>query len=183
MRRLKSAPMVALAGPLFMFATLLIVSGVPKLANPASTTQALAAIGLPANLNVGRAVGAAEIGVGASVLTFGGAVPAAAMALLYAGFAGFILFGLRSARVKTCGCFGSDETPPSKLHLGIDLFAAVVAGILTVRPVGHLVEVMGETPWAGVPLVLLILIGTWLALIVLAILPALFAELRSLEAA
>jgi uncharacterized membrane protein YphA (DoxX/SURF4 family) len=175
--------MVELAGPFFMFATLLVVSGVPKLTNPVSTTRALESIGLPPRRNLGRAVGVVEITVGLGVIAIGGPVTAAALAVLYAGFAGFILLGLRSSKVKSCGCFGSEDTPPSLLHLAIDLGAAVVGAILVVRPVGHIVEVMGETPWAGFPFIFLVLIGTWLALIVLAILPALFAELKSLESA
>ena len=175
--------MVALAGPFFMFATLLVVSGVPKLTKPASTARALEAIGLPPSLNLGRAVGVAEIMVGVGAIAIGGRVLAGALALLYAGFAGFIIVGLRSSSVRSCGCFGSDDTPPSLLHLAIDLGAAAVGAILAARPIGDLAAVMGETPWAGIPLLLLILIGTWLALIVLAILPALFVELKSLESA
>ena len=173
--------MVALAGPLFMFATLLVVSGVPKLTDPVSTTRALESIGLPPKRSLGRAVGVVEIIVGIGVIAIGGPVMAAALAVLYAAFAGFILIALRSNKVKSCGCFGSDDTPPSLLHLTIDLGAAAVGAVLVAQPVGHLLEVMGETPWAGIPFVLLVLIGTWLALIVLAILPGLFAELRALE--
>jgi uncharacterized membrane protein YphA (DoxX/SURF4 family) len=173
--------MVELAGPFFMFATLLVVSGVPKLTDPVSTTRALESIGLPPRRNLGRAVGVVEILVGVGAIAVGGRLMAGALALLYAGFAGFILIALRSNKVKSCGCFGSDDTPPSLLHLGIDLGAAAVGAVLVARPVGHILEVMGETPWAGFPFLFLVLIGTWLALIVLAILPALFAELRTLE--
>jgi len=175
--------MVELAGPFFMFATLLVVSGVPKLTDPVSTTRALESIGLPPRRNLGRAVGVIEIIVGAGVIAIGGPLIAAAFAVLYAGFAGFIVLALRSSKVKSCGCFGSDDTPPSLLHLVIDVGAAAVGAVLVFQPVGHIVEVMGETPWAGFPFLFLVLIGTWLALIVLAILPALFAELRTLESA
>jgi len=171
--------MVSLAGPFFMFATLLVLSGIPKLTRPEGTARALAAVGFPARRNLGRAVGVAEIIVGASALVFGGPITAAAMALLYTGFAAFIMVALRSEKAKSCGCFGSDDTPPSLVHLGVDVAAAAVAVMLVVRPIGDLVTTMGETPWAGFPLLLLILIGTWLALLVLALMPAVFNQART----
>lgn len=175
--------MEALAGPFFMFALLLVVSGVPKLRDPAATTRALHAIGLPPNLNLGRAVGVVEIATGSAAIVFGGTIAAAALGLLYAGFAGFILVGLRSSQVSSCGCFGTDDTPPSALHLLIDIAAAATGLTLALHPIGDLVSVMGDTPWLGVPLLLLVLVGTWLALLVLTILPALAEETRRLRSA
>lgn len=171
--------MVALAGPYFMFATLLVVSGLPKLANPANTSRALEAIGLPAHRQLGRAVGTVEIVIGIGVMAVGGAVMAGALALLYAGFAAFIVIALRSNKVKSCGCFGGDDTPPSRLHLGIDLAAAAVGTVLVVQPIGHIGTVMSETPWGGVPLLGLVVVGAWLAMMVLTLLPTVFAEAQA----
>lgn len=168
--------MVAVAGPFFMFAVLLVVTGVPKLTRPEATARAISAIGLPAHRNLGRAVGVAEVVVGTAALLIGGSLAAAAVAAIYAGFAGFILIAMRSEKAKSCGCFGDEVTPPNYIHLGIDIAAAAVAGVLVFRPIGDLVTVMGETPWAGFPLVLLVIIGTWLAMLVLTLLPGLFAE-------
>lgn len=172
-------PMVALAGPYFIFATLLVVSGVPKLSNPAATTRALEGLGLPRKRWFGQAVGLVEIFVGIAAISVGGRFPAAAMAVLYLGFAGFILYGLRSSKVSSCGCFGEGDTPPSRLHLGIDVAAAGVATVLVARPIGDITAIMTEVPWAGVPLLILIVIGTWLALMVLTLLPAVFAEAKA----
>ena len=168
--------MVALAGPYLMFAVLLVVSGLPKLSNPASTARALEGIGLPPRRWLGQAVGLVEIVVGVSAIAVGGRAPAAAVALLYAGFAGFILVAMRSSSVKSCGCFGADDTPPSALHLVVDVAAAGFATVLVFNPIGDVTAVMSATPWAGLPLLLLVMVGAWLSLLVLAVLPAVFAE-------
>lgn len=171
--------MVALAGPYFMFATLLVISGLPKLTNPVSTARALEAIGLPASRSLGRSVGVAEIIVGFGVMAVGGPIMAGALAVLYAGFAGFIVVALRSTKVRSCGCFGGDDTPPSRLHLGIDVAAAAIGTVLVFQPIGHIGTVMGETPWAGLPLLGLVVVGAWLSLLVLTLLPAVFAEAQA----
>ena len=175
--------MTALAGPYFMFATLLLASGIPKLSRPENTTRALESIGLPPNRNVGRAVGVVEIAVALTVIAVGGRLPAMAMAVLYAGFAGFILFGMRSTAVSSCGCFGDEDTAPNGLHLAVDLTATAVAAAVAVRPLSHLAGVMADTPAWGAPLLLLILIGTWLALLALTLLPAIGAVRREASAA
>jgi len=179
MRWVTLAAMVALAGPYFMFATLLVVSGLPKLSNPASTARALEGIGLPPRRWLGQAVGVAEIVVGVSAIAIGGRIPALAVALLYTGFAAFIVVAMRSSSVKSCGCFGADDTPPSALHLIIDVAAAGFAAALVFNPVGDITAVMGATPWAGAPMLLLVVLGAWLALMVLAVLPAVFEEAKA----
>lgn len=171
--------MVALAGPYFMFATLLIVSGLPKLSNPASTAQALEGIGLPPRRWLGQAVGVTEIAVGIAAIAIGGRIAAAAVALLYTGFAAFIVVAMRSSSVRSCGCFGTEDTPPSPLHLVIDIAAAGFATALVFSPVGDITAVMGATPWAGVPLLLLVVVGAWLSLLVLTLVPAVFAEAKA----
>lgn len=171
--------MVALAGPYFILAALLVVSGLPKLSNPANTAQALSSIGLPQKPWLGRAVGGVEIAIGIGTLAIGGRLSAAAFTVLYAGFAGFIVFGLRSSRVKSCGCFGSQPTPPSALHLAVDLAAVAIGVAMVAKPVGDITAIMSLVPWAGVPLVLLVAIGTWLALLVLTLLPAVAAEAKA----
>ncbi len=168
--------MVALAGPFFMFAVLLVITGVPKLTRPEATARAISAIGLPAHRNLGRAVGVAEVFIGIAALLIGGSLAAAAVAVIYSGFAGFILIAMRSEKAKSCGCFSDEVSPPNYIHLGIDIAAAGVAGVLVFRPIADLVTVMGDTPWAGFPLVLLVIIGTWMAMLVLTLLPNLFAE-------
>lgn len=162
-----------------MSATLLVITGVPKITNPGGTARALYSLGVPATLNTERAIGAVEVGAGMAALLFGGRVAAAAIAFVYIGFSVFIALALRSEDVRTCGCFGEKDVPPSLRHLVIDLGAAAVAIVLAFRPIGAITAVMGETPWAGIPLLLLVAIGAGLALMVLKLLPAVAMESRA----
>lgn len=171
--------MISLAGPFFMFATLLVITGVPKITNPGGTARALYSLGLPATLNTDRAIGAIEIGAGLAALLLGGWPAAVVIAIVYIGFSVFIALALRSDEVKNCGCFGEKDVPPSLLHLGIDLAAAAVAIVLVFRPIGAITTVMGETPWAGVPLLLLVAMGAGLALMVLKLVPVVPTESRA----
>jgi hypothetical protein len=171
--------MISLAGPYFMIATLLVITGVPKLTNPGGTARALYSLGLPATLTTERAIGAAEIGAGIAALLLGGRLAAAAVAIVYLGFSAFIALALRSDKVKNCGCFGDKDVPPSLLHLAVDLAAAAVATTLVFRPIGGITEVMGDTPWAGVPLLVLVAAGAALALMILKQVPIVPVETRA----
>jgi hypothetical protein len=164
--------MISLAGPYFMFATLLVITGVPKVTNPGGTARALYTLGLPATLNTERAIGLLETGAGLAALLLGGRAAALAIAIVYVGFSLFIAVALRSEEVRNCGCFGDKDVPPGLLHLGLDVAAAAVATVLVFQPVGAITTVMRETPWAGVPLLLLMAMGAALALLVLRLLPA-----------
>ncbi len=159
-----------------MFATLLVITGVPKVTSPGGTARALYSLGLPATLNTERLIGAIEVAAGLAALLLGGWPAAAAIALVYIGFSVFIALALRSEEVKNCGCFGEKDVPPSLLHLGIDLTAAGVAVVLVGRPIGAITTVMTETPWAGIPLLVLVALGAGLALLVLKLVPAAPAE-------
>ena len=171
--------MISLAGPYFMIATLLVITGVPKLTNPGGTARALYSLGLPATLTTERAIGAVEIAGGLAALLLGGRLTAGVVALVYLGFSAFIALALRSDKVKNCGCFGDRDVPPSLLHLTIDLAAAAVAMTLVLRPIGAITEVMGETPWAGVPLVAFVAAGAGLILMILKQVPLIPVETRA----
>lgn len=162
-----------------MFATLLVITGVPKVTNPGGTARALYSLGVPATLNTDRAIGGIEIAAGLAALLLGGWPAAAAIAIVYAGFSVFIALALRSEKVRNCGCFGEKDVPPSLLHLIIDMAAAAVAIVLVVRPIGSITAVMGATPWAGIPLLLLVAMGAGLALTVLKLVPAVATESRT----
>ena len=69
-----------------------------------------------------RAGGAAEVVIGVGALAVGGPVFAALVALSYLAFAGFVVVALRSGSpISSCGCFGKVDTPPSLVHVVIDL--------------------------------------------------------------
>ena len=60
----------------------------------------------------------------------GGPVFAALVAVSYLAFAGFVVVALRSgAPISSCGCFGKVDTPPSLVHVVIDLVLAAVAAV------------------------------------------------------
>jgi hypothetical protein len=130
-----------LIAPLFFLtAGLLMVAGAGKMWRPRPTAQALYAAGLPGSEPAVRGLGAVEVVAGVAALiqpaswpTLGPASwpalgPALLVALLYLAFAGFVAF-LMLARPATasCGCAGARETPPSWLHVAMNLAAGTVA--------------------------------------------------------
>lgn len=97
-----------------------------------------------------RVLGAAEVGLGAATLVFGGPVLAAAVAVAYALFAGYVVLALRSG-AASCGCFGAEETtPPSRRHVAIDAGLAVGAGVAALAAADAPVDVATSTPLFGV---------------------------------
>lgn len=81
----------AIAGPLAAAAALLAVAGVQKLRRPEATIDAVRALGLDAPPVSARLLGVVELAVGAGCLAFPSVVALdAALAALYAAFAGFV---------------------------------------------------------------------------------------------
>ena len=115
--------MSALGGLLATAAALLVGGGAVKLARPQTTAKAL---GLPAL--VVRAGAAAELAVGVGALARGGVLAATLVALSYVAFATFVAWALwRRLPLATCACFGEPDSPPTVLHLVIDLGLAAAA--------------------------------------------------------
>lgn len=104
---------------------LLAASGALKIRDPEPTRGALHAAHLPSARWVTRSLGAAEISAASLGLLLGGPwlLPAS---LLYTGFLLFTLFalGLRLP-LQSCGCFGSDDTPPTWAHAVFNGLSAV----------------------------------------------------------
>lgn len=104
---------------------------------------------------------------------------APAVALLYLAFAAFIVRALTSdLPVASCGCLGERETPPSAVHAGLDLLAAGCAVLVALSSVPATAGFLGELPWNGVPLALLVGVCVLLAYAALAHLPAALAAWR-----
>lgn len=106
---------------------LLVLAGTAKLRAPAGTVRALSDAHLPGTPGLVRALGALELAVGTAVLAVGGRPPAIAAALLYAGFAGFVVRGRRTVGAS-CGCFGEERTPVGRVHVVVNVVAAASAG-------------------------------------------------------
>ena len=90
-----SVPVPAAYGPYAASAGLLLLGGALKLVNPADTANALSAAGWPSGRVLVRLGAAVEVAIAAAALAVGGRVPAALVAVSYAGFAGFVLAALR----------------------------------------------------------------------------------------
>ena len=117
--------------------------------------------------------GAAEVVIGVGALVLGGPVFAALVALSYLGSPVFVALALRSGSpISSCGCFGKVDTPPSLVHLVVDLLAAGCA--ITVAVAGDTValpDVLADQPAAGVPFVILAVTGIYLVFLSFTSLP------------
>jgi hypothetical protein len=177
-----------LAGPFTIAAVLLAVGGALKAVRPRDTAQALTAVGLrfpaffPARAVV-RAGGAVEAVIGAGALLTGGPLFAALVAVSYLVFAAFVVVALRSgAPISSCGCFGKVDTPPSVVHVVVDLVAAAVAlGAAVVGDVA-LPDVLRDQPLLGIPFLLLVVIGCSLVFLAFTSLPKTLAVVREVTA-
>jgi len=138
---LRSAAVHLLSGPFFAISALLVVAGSMKVYRPKFTVGALRAAHLQANSALVRALGAGEVAVGIGGIINGAALWALAVAVFYIGFAGFVVYALRSGiPISSCGCFGSPDTPPSVGHVVLNSTATVVALAVAMAPIG---------PWVG----------------------------------
>jgi hypothetical protein len=164
--------MDSLAGPVAVAAGLLMLGGAPKAVRPDSTVRAIAAQGLRMPPVLLRGLGLIEVGIGVTVIGFGGRVPAALLAGSYAAFTVFVAVALvRRTPLATCGCFGRPDTPPTRTHLLVTGAAAGVGTLAAVDPLPGLPVVLTASPAAGVPLLALVGLALWLAYLTLAVLP------------
>jgi hypothetical protein len=177
--------MSVLAGPFVIVSALIVLGGAFKAIDPTDTAYALRSLGLPHAVLLVRAGGAVEVVIGVGALVVGGPVFAALVALSYLAFAGFVLFALRSGSpISSCGCFGKVDTPPSPIHVVIDLLAAGVAA--TVALAGDAValpDVIGDQPMLGVPFVILAVTGIYLVFLSFTALPKTLAAARVIREA
>ena len=125
---------------------LLVVAGAAKAARPTDTAralgQAVSSIRLSRMALVVRVAAALECALGAAGILLPWPPIAAAVALSYLAFAGFVFVAYRrGGPLATCGCFGTPDTPPSIIHIvinvGLAASAVVVATASSVRPVAR----------------------------------------------
>ena len=108
---------------------------------------------------------------------------AAALLLVAAGLAklrrpaGTAIALRRGSPVSSCGCFGgrnktdNADSPPTLSHAVLNLAAAATAGWAALHAHAGAVIVLRRQPLAGIPLVLLIGAGAYLAYLVMGDLP------------
>jgi len=175
-----------LIGLYLIAAGLLCVAGVAKAAHPDDTARAMAALlpGTPPFRLVRwfvRLGALAEAALGAAAIFFPRPVIAALVACSYLAFFGFVAYARwRGGPLATCGCFGRPDTPPTPLHLLIDLVLATAAAVVATAARGAetLGSQLAHQPGAGVPLLFASAVGLWLAVLALSSLAALTAARR-----
>lgn len=153
---------------------LLGLAGVAKFLSPDPTVGALRAVGIPAGRGLVRGLGAGEVVVAVAAVLWPPAVAAAGLA--YLGFVGFTAVAARlDTPLRSCGCFGRDETPSTPLHLVFNGTAAGALGVLAVTGTALLPtlawpELVGFGAFAG--------LGVYAAYLLLAVLPETLAAVR-----
>jgi len=168
--------MGAWAGPFLIAALLLAAAGVAKAVDPTNTVGALRALGVRVRPVAVRSLGVAEAVLAVTAAVSGAPVPALLVGLSYLLFTLFVLVALaRHAPIGSCGCFGRVDTPPSALHVAVNLGAVVASvGVAEGRGDG-IADVLRAQPLAGVPMLLLVVVGTYAAFTALTVVPRLQA--------
>jgi len=173
--------MTAWIAPFEMAAVLLALGGALKAVYPGDTARALATFGLPNRPGLVRAGGIGEAFLGAWALLSGSLAAVLLVAASYTLFAGFVWSARRrKLPIASCGCFGKADTPPSSIHLALNVGAAAVAVAVAIAGGAGVVDVLRAQPLAGVPYSFLLVLGVWLAFVALTELPrALLAAAES----
>ena len=166
--------MSAWAGPYLIALLLVVVAGVGKSIDPTMTVGALRGIGIRVPSGVVRAFGAFEAVLGIAAGVTGNRWLAIGIAASYLGFTTFVAVALaRRSPIGSCGCFGRVDTPPSWLHVVVNV-GAIVSAIAVAAGDGRSVfHGLADQPVAGVPFLLLCLVGTYAAFTVLTVVPQL----------
>ncbi len=165
--------MSALFLPYAAAAILLLVAGVPKVLDPGPTSRAAQQAGLPSSAVLVRLLGVAEAVVGAAALLVAGPVPAMGVALAYLGFAAVVTRALVRGDVDSCGCFNGEDSPPSALHVALDLGLAAAAVAVALGPAASWPGLAADEPAATLVAALLALTVAGLVYVVMARLPRL----------
>lgn len=169
----------ALTGPVLVAAVLLALAAPGKWRRPDDTVRALRAVRLPASRAAVRALAVGELALAAAVVLVPARPVLALLALSYLGFGAFVALALRSGTpLASCGCFGRPDTPPTRVHLGVVLAAALGAAGAVVTGSASLRQVL-DAPWVGLPLLAVVAVGAWLAWASLSLLPQLLAAART----
>jgi hypothetical protein len=175
--------MSVLAGPFAIAAVVLALGGALKALEPGDTAHALRTLGFPVGRSAVRVGGAVEAVLATAALVTGMSVLVGLVAISYMAFAGVVVVALRSGRpISSCGCFGKVDTPPSWVHIGVDLASAGVAGAAAFAATNEIAlpDVLADQPLAGVPFLLLVAVGVGFVFLALTALPKTLAAMRAL---
>ena len=166
----------ALAAPFFAAAALLALAGAAKVRRPQPLGRALRTLGLPSASGVVRAFGTLEFGVGVLALVDPAPAAALALAVLYGVFTVFLLWAI-VARVPldSCGCLGERDTPPSVVHVTLDLAAAVVAILVSRTSLESAPLFLAHLSYLAVPFAVGLAAAGYLAYLSVALAPELLS--------
>ncbi len=172
--------MTTLAGPIAIAAVLLVAGGAAKVWRPGDTARSLHAVGIALPVPAVRLGALIEVFVGVGVLLVASPVLPALVAVSYLAFAVFVVQALRSdVPISSCGCFGKIDTPPSLVHVVVDVLVATVAAVVAVSGTDvSLPAILPDQPLAGVPFVMLVAIGAGLVFVAFTSLPRTLAAAR-----
>jgi hypothetical protein len=175
--------MSVLAGPFGIACVLLAGAGALKAWQPGDTAHALRAVGVRLSYTSSRVVlrvfGAVETLLAVVAVLSGNAVACALVAASYLVFTAFVVAALRrGTAIASCGCFGKVDTPPSAVHVVLDLLFAGVATAAAITGDVALPAVLRDQPLAGVPFALLLAIGVYLVFLAFTALPKIMAAVR-----
>ena len=166
------------SGPFLIAALLLAAAGIAKTVDPTMTVGALRGVGLGIPPLVVRAVGAFEAALAVAAAATGDPVLVFGVAGSYLVFALFVAVALaRRLPIGTCGCFGKIDAPPSWIHVAVNLGAAASAIAVGVADGGGgIAGVVRDQPLAGLPFLVLVVVGAYAAFTALTVVPKLGAN-------
>ncbi|MEO8477139.1 MAG: MauE/DoxX family redox-associated membrane protein [Actinomycetota bacterium] len=160
-------------------AGLLAAAGCIKLARPLPTARAMYAAGLPGPVWAVRGLGLAEVVVGVWFLVAPSAPLAVALGSTYLVFAAFVAYLVAAhPEAASCGCAGSKDVPPSRLHAAMNLFAAVGSFASLIRPPTGMGATLTNLGPASLPFALGLAVAAALAVVATTDLPPALAAYR-----
>lgn len=159
-------------GPFAIAAALLVVGGALKALSPHDTAKAMRLMRLPANDSLVRVGGVVELALGIVALVAVDTVVAVLVAISYAAFCAFVTLALvRRTPIASCGCLGKVDTPPSLVHVGVNLGACIAAIGMAFDAAVSPLDVTAEPFPDGAAYVVLVAVGVLLAFAVLTVVP------------
>ncbi len=164
------------SGPFLIASVLLAAAGIAKVLDPTMTVGALRRFGIPVSSVAVRGLGAFEAGLAVAAAVTGAPSLAIGVAGSYLLFTAFVVIArVRRLPIGSCGCFGRIDTPPSWLHVAINLAAAASALVVATRDGGGLATTLDHQPLAGLPFLALVGVGSYAAFAALTVVPQLAA--------
>ena len=125
--------------------------------------------------------GAVVLATVGTAFALGERIGAAAVAVVLV--CAVVVVALRTgAPISSCGCFGKVDTPPSVVHVVLDLAFAGVATTAAFTGEVALPGVLDHQPLLGIPFLMLLVIGCSLVFLAFSSLPKTMAAVREVAA-